>query len=132
MANYIIEGTISELKVEGNECTFKICGAEGFSIKRGDKKYNVLCPEKMPKEKEIFSSYVLSSAVTFSIEEKQQNLLFQVISANKRIRVAIKKEEVDKVLTAKKSEKKSETEDADNQTENKSPLSVSSITLLSD
>lgn len=44
---YIIEGTVSELTFANKKWKFKICGAEGYSLIKKDKKetikFNVLC-----------------------------------------------------------------------------------------
>ena len=36
MANYVIEGTVSELTKEGTKISVKIVGTEGYAIKQGD------------------------------------------------------------------------------------------------
>ncbi len=43
MATFVIEGTVSELKVQKDKCSFKISGTEGFAVKQKDVKFNLLC-----------------------------------------------------------------------------------------
>ena len=112
MENYIIEGTITELSFD--EGYFTVCGSEGFAIKRDDKKYNVLCPEKMPEEKTCIGSFITDQKCKFSTSVKHRTALLTSLTSEKRIRVSIDEEEL------KKSADK------------ENILPVSSITLLSD
>ncbi|MBR1536435.1 MAG: hypothetical protein IJ630_05820 [Treponema sp.] len=112
---YIIEGTISEIKVEGKDCIFKICGSEGYSIKHGEKKYNVLYSEdiKEKNDKNAISSFVLIADRYYQANEKQECLLASALTAGKRIHVEIEATE-DEIKSGMKE------------------LSVSSLTLLLD
>ena len=110
MANYIIEGTITEIKVESTDCIFKICGSEGYSVKHGDKKYNVLYSEDI---KENCFSFVLFDDRIYKASEKQGCLLATALTNGKRVRAIIEAEE-EEIKTGI------------------GELSVSSITLLSD
>ena len=112
MANYIIEGTITEFSFD--ESYFTICGSEGFSIKREDKKYNVFCLEEKPKEKLCQISFIASQKCRFSTSVKHRTALLTSLTSEKRIRVSIDEEEL------KKSADK------------ENILPVSSLTLLSD
>lgn len=91
MANYIIEGTISELSFD--EGYFTICGSEDFSLKYDDKKYNVLCPEKISKEnfatQQYSSCFILKQDLKFSTKNRNRNLLLQGSSLQKKVRVKI-------------------------------------------
>ena len=115
MAYYIIEGTISELKIEDTECTFKICGTEGYSVKHGKQKYNVLYSEDVNEkvDKNAISTFVLFDDRIYKASEKQECLLAVALANGKRVRTMIEAEE-----TEIKTEKAS--------------LSVTSITLLAD
>ena len=86
MTNYIIEGTISELSFD--ESYFTICGAEGFSIKQNDKKYNVLCPKAMPESEKSLEAIVLAQDFKFPTGENK-DLLLQAVSSQKRIKVQL-------------------------------------------
>ncbi len=112
---YFIGGTVSELKVEGNECTFKICGTEGYSVKHGEKKYNLLYSEdiKDKNDKNAISTFVLVDDRNYQSNEKQECLLASALTTGKRIRVTIDATE-DEIKFGTKE------------------LSVSSIALLSD
>ena len=115
MANYIIEGTITEIKVESTDCIFKICGSEGYSVKHGDKKYNVLYSEDVNEkvDKNAISTFVLFDDRIYKASEKQGCLLATALTNGKRVRAIIEAEE-EEIKTGI------------------GELSVSSITLLSD
>lgn len=62
-----MEGTVSELYAdESDNFTFKVIGSEGFSLKQGEWRFNVLCPEKLEKNSKkqskniCFPCFVLS------------------------------------------------------------------------
>ena len=112
---YFIEGTITEIKSEGNECTFKVCGTEGYSVKLGKEKHNLLYSEniKTKTDKNAISSFVLLIDRNYKTNEKQEYLLASALTSGKKVRATIEAEETEiKTGVAE--------------------LSVSSITLLSD
>ena len=125
--DYIIEGTVTEISSEKlNEVNFKISGTEGFAIKKGKKKYNVLYTEKVVKNQEIEDSYeneskfydmafMLSQGIQCSSEDSAKIGLIRCNALGKHIRAKISSET--KVLELLNSEKN---------------LPVFSITLLSD
>ena len=45
IVDYIVEGTVKELFFD--EGYFAICEADGFSLRRDYKKYNVVCTKKI-------------------------------------------------------------------------------------
>ena len=122
MANYVIEGTIRELSVDENDnFTFKISGAEGFSIKQAEKEYNLLCPEKL-KDNDVDNKpyslcFIISQDYEFSVSGTK-NTLVQYGVAREKMRFVIKIEEHDKI--SKFFQKKSK------------PIQVSSIKILMD
>ncbi|MBO4320111.1 MAG: hypothetical protein J5857_06550, partial [Treponema sp.] len=76
--NYIIEGTVSEISSEKpEEVNFKIFGTEGYALKIGKNKYNILCSETILKnaaddsttkdESKIYSeTFILSQQILFT------------------------------------------------------------------
>lgn len=98
MAKFVIEGTVSELSFD--EKVFKIKGSEGYSLKQGEKKYNVLCPEDMPKEGGTFVALVLSPDFKFPIiddsgETTNKDLLLTAFNFGKRVKISISLEIAD-------------------------------------
>lgn len=87
MANYIIEGTVTEISID--EGFFTIAGTEGFAIKQGDDKYNVLCPEKMPTENDYLPSFILSQDVKFPIIDSDNELILKASSEGKKIKIKL-------------------------------------------
>lgn len=87
---YVIEGKITELSLD--ESYFTLCGSEGFSFKRNDKKYNILCPKDMPKEEESLVAIVLAQDFKFSSGDNK-DLLLQAVSYEKRIKVQLSVED---------------------------------------
>lgn len=85
MSNYIIEGTVTELSFD--EGYFTVCGSEGFLIKRDGKKYNVLCPEKMPEEKEECKFGIIFPKYTQFLIKKNKCLLLNAINSAKKIKI---------------------------------------------
>lgn len=83
MANYVIEGTISEISQD--EEYFKLKGCEGYAIKQNDKKYNLLCSENMTED--VGLAFVLSQDMKFTLNDGNENLLMQVWSVGKRIKL---------------------------------------------
>lgn len=76
MTNYIIEGTITKIFVDASDnLSFNIIGTEGYSVKQGRDKYNLLCPEKLKDEiddktKIHVLGILLSQDYQFSVNEK--------------------------------------------------------------
>lgn len=87
---YVIEGKITELSLD--ESYFTLCGSEGFSFKRNDKKYNILCPKDMPKEEESLVAIVLAQDFKFPSGDNK-DLLLQAVSYEKRIKVQLSVED---------------------------------------
>lgn len=87
---YVIEGKITELSLD--ESYFTLCGSEGFSFKRNDKKYNILCPKDMPKEEESLVAIVLAQDFKFP-SGNNKDLLLQAVSYEKRIKVQLSVED---------------------------------------
>lgn len=90
MVNYIIEGTVSELSLDENY--FTLCGSEGFSFKKNDKKYNILCPKNMPKDEKALVAIVLVQDFKFPSGDNK-DLLLQAVSYEKRIKVQLSVED---------------------------------------
>lgn len=86
---YIIEGTVSELTVEGNSCIFKINGSEGYSLKIGKEKHNVLHSVKAATNENVISAYILFSDRSYSIPEIELPILASALSCGKRVKVII-------------------------------------------
>ncbi len=84
--DYVIEGTISELSFDENY--FSLSGTEGYALKHGDKKYNVLCPKDMPEKNKYAQSVVLSQDFHFPIQGDKE-LLLHALSSNKKIRIRL-------------------------------------------
>lgn len=124
MTNYIIEGMITKIFVDASDnLSFNIIGTEGYSVKQGRDKYNLLCPEKLKDEiddktKIHVPGILLSQDYQFSVNEKNKDLVIRHFSSNKRI-----------YLTIALDEKKSLEKLFDDK---KLPLKVTSITLLAD
>ena len=50
MATFVIEGTVSKIIIQNDhDVHFTLCGLEGYSIKHGDKKFNIVCSEDLLK-----------------------------------------------------------------------------------
>ncbi len=118
MAKFVIEGTVSEIKLskKQSEYLFKIKGIDGYAIKHGDKKYNILCEKSFRKSlskasNESISSYILSQERQFKIDEKQGCLLTSALSNGKKLRIYVKESEINS---------------------NARPLSVSTLALLAE
>lgn len=124
MTNYIIEGTITKIFVDASDnLSFNIIGTEGYSVKQGRDKYNLLCPEKLKDEiddktKIHVPGILLSQDYQFSVNEKNKDLVIRHFSSNKRIYLTIaldEKKSLEKLFADKKL-----------------PLKVTSLTLLAD
>ena len=116
MADYIIEGTVSELSLDENY--FTLCGSEGFSFKRNDKKYNILCPKNMPKDEKALVAIVLAQDFKFTNCCDNKELLLQAVSYEKRIKIqlCIEDEKVETHIDLKKligTKVKNSSEDSD-------------------
>lgn len=93
MSNYIIKGTVTEISFD--EGFFTIVGTEGYAIKQGDNKYNVLCPEKMPAENSYSQSFILSNDVKFPILDSDKELLLKASSEGKKIKIKLVLENIE-------------------------------------
>ena len=121
---YVIEGTIYKIYVdESDNLSFSIMGTEGYSVKQGKDKYNLLCPEKLKdeindKSKTHVPTILISQEYQFSVSEKNKELVIKTCSSNKRISMTIaldEKKSIDKLFADKNL-----------------PLKVSSLVILSD
>ena len=115
MATYIIEGTITELSAnnKGKFTSFKICGAEGYAVKRNKTSYNLLCSTENATNENIITAFILFSERTYKASEKQLSLLASALAGGRRVKITVEATE-DKIKTGV------------------SELPVSSLTLLSD
>lgn len=120
MANYVIEGTVTEITSTKNECIFKIAGTDGYAIKQGDKNYNILCPEEMPKKEKYFTSFIFSQDIHFIINNNNDALLVAYTNSKKV-----------KLLVKTRIAKANET-DENNNSETRKCIKVSSLALISD
>ena len=97
MATYVIEGTISELRKEGQSCIrMKIAGSEGYSVKQDKKKYNVFRyqysqDKSLPTTGEVATCYIADSQfeLPIDVDAGYENILAQVLVSGKRIRLTI-------------------------------------------
>lgn len=95
ITNFVIEGTVSEITIKNSKnVKFKITGTEGFSIKLGEKKYNIITKDEVIKDSKsdkgtdenfIVTSYVLSQDFLFSISDKEKSSMLSN-SLEKRIK----------------------------------------------
>lgn len=136
MANYIIEGTVTEITLKSkNELSFKIAGTEGFALQRKPKdsnekkKYNVLleCDENGDIKESPQAALVCNNNEEFKVSKQSTFLSLETLTAaatnGKRIRL---------ILEEKDSKNAGEGS-------NKTPISISekefklsSLSLLSD
>lgn len=98
---YIIEGTVTEISSEKlDEVSFKITGSEGYAIKLGKKKYNVLCTEKIlensneedsfeNKSKFFEETFVLSQGIQFLSNDVAKVGLIRCNALGKHVKVTI-------------------------------------------
>lgn len=120
MANYIIEGTITEIKKMGNDYKFKISGTEGYAIKqkngKDDIKLNVLCSKDtaVVDNKKPRNAIIVSVDSEFPAKSDDILLLSTALGNGKRCKFEF-------------SEKSGKTKDFDSNN-----CDVSSITILSD
>ncbi|MBP5601451.1 MAG: hypothetical protein J6X78_01870 [Treponema sp.] len=100
--NYLIEGIVSELSIQNeDELFFRIQAAEGFSLRIGKKKYNVLIPfqfienEKNSNnennDKEISTlSIIISQSFRFSIKDSElKKSLIKTSALGHRVEIII-------------------------------------------
>ena len=87
MATYVIEGTVSELIKRQNGISIKISGSEGYSVKQDKKKYNVFCPEDMPKHGRIKLCYIIDAGAIINVRQNYENLLMHASMSGKRLRL---------------------------------------------
>lgn len=97
MENYIIEGTVTEISSDG---TFKIAGSEGYAIKRGDKKYNVLGPADMVTDEQAKIGIILSQDFPFKADEKNR-LIYHALGKQARISLSFEKNDEKKISEIK-------------------------------
>ena len=84
---YVFEGTVSEIETDGNDIiiSFKVCGSEGYILKRDDKKYNVFAEMNNGPSAYMFES---NQQIKNSSNKK---LLMSALIAGKRIKLQILK-----------------------------------------
>lgn len=89
MTNYTLEGTITAIscqKTENNKreetennnvIKIKLVGLEGYAIKLGDKKYNILCEEDFPNDsnKTSAKAKIISQDIQFEIDERMKTMV---------------------------------------------------------
>ena len=111
--NYITEGTITELTIEGKDCSFKLHGTEGYSVKYGNDMFNVLYSDaiKSISEANPILSYIIMQTKAFKCESVESNILAIAMTNGKKVKISIECEEDDLKDTSKQ-------------------LKVTSITLL--
>ena len=93
MAQFIIEGTVSEIKSKSAGYTFKICGAEGYSIRQKIEKdyvkFNILCQliESVEDSKEKHQAFLLNEEFEFCLQSECffVQIIFCAISGNKKV-----------------------------------------------
>lgn len=93
MANYVIEGTVSEITLTGNEVAVKIVGSEGYAIKQGDKTYNVFCPKDLSETVNCSNGYIVDSKTEITVNNKFENILTQASMNGKKLRLTIELED---------------------------------------
>lgn len=86
---YIIEGTVSELTVEGKSSIFRINGSEGYSVKIGKEKHNVLHSAKAATNENVIVAYILFNDRNYEISEKESPIVASALSCGKRVKVII-------------------------------------------
>lgn len=124
MADYIIEGTIKEISVDKSDnFSFKIIGTEGYSIKYGKEKYNILCPEQLKeelkKDKKIhLPGIIISQDYQFSTFEKNIEVIIRNCGLNRKLIIGTVISETEKLSKIFADKNK--------------PIKIASITLLSD
>lgn len=93
--DYIIEGTISELTVEGKSCVFKLNGSEAYSVKHGKEKYNILYTKEIKNisEEKYIPCQIILDSKEFLYTKSPSNSLVIALTNEKRIRVSGKIQE---------------------------------------
>ena len=95
MANYIIEGTISELSKNEGKYTFKISGTEGYSIKQKSGKEsiksNVLClnDTSVIDNKKPRNAVIIPTDTVFQLESDDVLLLSLALVNGKRCKLIL-------------------------------------------
>lgn len=82
---YVFEGTVTEIETDGNDkiISFKVCGSEGYILKRGDKKYNIFTDINNGSTAYMFES---NQGIKYS---SSNNLLISALTTSKRIKLQI-------------------------------------------
>lgn len=77
MTNYTIEGTITAITCNDKTLELKLVGLEGYAIKLGDKKYNVLCEKDFPNDsnKTSAKAKIISQDIQFQIAETMKSIV---------------------------------------------------------
>ena len=91
--NYEIEGTVTEISNDGS---FKLAGSEGYAIKQGEKRYNILCPKTTSEEKDAKACIILSQDFTFKSSAKNE-LIYHALGKRAKISVFVDKVEEKKI-----------------------------------
>ena len=87
MANYIIEGIVSEFSFDEN--FFRLKGCEGYSVIQDKKIYNILCPEKMPEKEDSKNCCIFSQDFKFPVDKCNTDLLKHAIVNGRKIRLCL-------------------------------------------
>lgn len=87
MANYIIEGTISEISKEKSKNTFKIAGTEGYALiqrmGKTETKFNILCGA----DKKSYLALKMEKDFSYVVSDDFMSLLFSAMTHGKKVRV---------------------------------------------
>ena len=92
---YVIEGIVTEISSNGN---FKIAGSEGYAIKQGDKKYNVLCSKEMTMNGQAKIGIILSQDFLFKTDSKN-GLIYHTLGKRVKLSVSFKENDNDKKIS---------------------------------
>ena len=84
--DYVFEGTVSEIETDGNDkiISFKVCGSEGYVLKKEDTKFNVFSAIN-----NTTTAYMFESNQKIKYTSKNNNLLISALIFNKRIKLQI-------------------------------------------
>ncbi|MBR6297189.1 MAG: hypothetical protein IKR40_12010 [Treponema sp.] len=101
MNDYIIEGIVSEIEsMNSNEVLFKLSGIEGYALKVGEKKYNIICTEKLIKNSKLKHekepdfkfyehSFIISKNIQFAVTDTAKLFLIKSNALGKHVKITI-------------------------------------------
>ncbi|MBD5448390.1 MAG: hypothetical protein HDR32_11835 [Treponema sp.] len=131
MANYVIEGTVSELTKEGTKISVKIVGTEGYAIKQGDKTYNVFCPKDLLETGNCDKGYIVDSKIEFIGNKDFENILTQASMYGKKIRLAVSERTLKKhIQESAPAQELNSSAPAQQEAKGKTAVDIKSVTLL--